>query len=89
MAPPFGEVKYLRTGLSWADSFRSHALDWFDRGNAGAGGVRRYLDLLLHSGRAVSCPTIPAHHSALKSSRSFVFRWYDAMAAMFDAAAGI
>jgi beta-xylosidase len=24
-------VKYLRTGLSWADSFRSHALDWFDR----------------------------------------------------------
>ena len=29
--------------------------------------------------RAVSCPTIPAHHSALKSSRSFVFRWYDAI----------
>jgi len=24
-------VKYLRTGLSWADSFRPHALDWFDR----------------------------------------------------------
>jgi len=24
-------VRHLRTGLSWADSFRSHALDWFDR----------------------------------------------------------
>jgi beta-xylosidase len=24
-------VKHLRTGLSWADSFRPHALDWFDR----------------------------------------------------------
>jgi beta-xylosidase len=24
-------VKYLRTGLSWADSFRPGALDWFDR----------------------------------------------------------
>jgi beta-xylosidase len=24
-------VKYLRTGLSWADSFRPDALDWFDR----------------------------------------------------------
>jgi beta-xylosidase len=24
-------VKYLRTGLSWADSLRPHALDWFDR----------------------------------------------------------
>jgi beta-xylosidase len=23
-------VKYLRTGLSWADLFRPHALDWFD-----------------------------------------------------------
>jgi beta-xylosidase len=24
-------VKYLRTGLSWADSFRPHADRWFDR----------------------------------------------------------
>jgi beta-xylosidase len=24
-------VKYLRTGLSWADSFRPHAQNWFDR----------------------------------------------------------
>jgi beta-xylosidase len=24
-------VRYLRTGLSWADSFRPGALDWFDR----------------------------------------------------------
>ena len=24
-------VKRLRTGLSWADSFRPNALDWFDR----------------------------------------------------------
>jgi beta-xylosidase len=24
-------VKHLRTGLSWADSFRENALDWFDR----------------------------------------------------------
>jgi beta-xylosidase len=24
-------VKYLRTGLSWADSFRPNSLDWFDR----------------------------------------------------------
>lgn len=24
-------VKYLRTGLSWADSFRPNALQWFDR----------------------------------------------------------
>jgi beta-xylosidase len=24
-------VRRLRTGLSWADSFRPHALDWFDR----------------------------------------------------------
>jgi beta-xylosidase len=24
-------VKYLRTGLSWADNFRPNALDWFDR----------------------------------------------------------
>jgi beta-xylosidase len=24
-------VKHLRTGLSWADSFRPHALAWFDR----------------------------------------------------------
>jgi beta-xylosidase len=24
-------VKYLRTGLSWADSFRPKALEWFDR----------------------------------------------------------
>jgi beta-xylosidase len=24
-------VKYLRTGLSWADSLRPNALDWFDR----------------------------------------------------------
>ncbi len=24
-------VTYLRTGLSWADSFRPDALDWFDR----------------------------------------------------------
>jgi beta-xylosidase len=24
-------VTYLRTGLSWADSLRPHALDWFDR----------------------------------------------------------
>ncbi|GLV21046.1 beta-xylosidase [Sphingobium sp. TomMM35A] len=24
-------VRYLRTGLSWADSFRPNAIDWFDR----------------------------------------------------------
>ena len=24
-------VRQLRTGLSWADSFRPNALDWFDR----------------------------------------------------------
>jgi beta-xylosidase len=24
-------VRHLRTGLSWADSFRPHALEWFDR----------------------------------------------------------
>jgi beta-xylosidase len=24
-------VKHIRTGLSWADSFRPKALDWFDR----------------------------------------------------------
>ncbi len=24
-------IKYLRTGLSWADSYRPNALDWFDR----------------------------------------------------------
>ena len=24
-------VKYLRTGLSWADSFRPNAMAWFDR----------------------------------------------------------
>ena len=24
-------VKYLRTGISWADSYRPNALDWFDR----------------------------------------------------------
>lgn len=24
-------VKYLRTGLSWADSFRPNAMEWFDR----------------------------------------------------------
>jgi beta-xylosidase len=24
-------VRYLRTGLSWADSFRPNALEWFDR----------------------------------------------------------
>ena len=24
-------VKYLRTGISWADSFRPNALEWFDR----------------------------------------------------------
>jgi beta-xylosidase len=24
-------VRHLRTGLSWADSFRPNALDWFDR----------------------------------------------------------
>ena len=24
-------VTYLRTGLSWADSFRPNALEWFDR----------------------------------------------------------
>jgi beta-xylosidase len=24
-------VKHLRTGLSWADSFRPNAEDWFDR----------------------------------------------------------
>jgi beta-xylosidase len=24
-------VRYLRTGLSWADSFRPNAVDWFDR----------------------------------------------------------
>ena len=28
-------VSYLRTGLSWADSFRPGALDWFDRQMAG------------------------------------------------------
>jgi hypothetical protein len=25
------DVKYLRTGISWADSFRENAQDWFDR----------------------------------------------------------
>ena len=25
------DVKHLRTGLSWADSFRPNAIDWFDR----------------------------------------------------------
>jgi beta-xylosidase len=25
------DVRHLRTGLSWADSFRPNALDWFDR----------------------------------------------------------
>jgi beta-xylosidase len=24
-------VRHLRTGLSWADSFRPNGLDWFDR----------------------------------------------------------
>ena len=24
-------VRYIRTGLSWADSFRPNALAWFDR----------------------------------------------------------
>jgi beta-xylosidase len=24
-------VRQLRTGLSWADSFRPNAIDWFDR----------------------------------------------------------
>src|SRR5437763_2079538 len=25
------KVRYLRTGLSWADSFRPNAMEWFDR----------------------------------------------------------
>jgi hypothetical protein len=28
-------VKHVRTGLSWADSFRPNALEWFDRQMAG------------------------------------------------------
>ncbi len=24
-------IRHLRTGLSWADSFRPNAVDWFDR----------------------------------------------------------
>ncbi|NOG69032.1 beta-xylosidase [Roseicella sp. DB1501] len=31
-------VTYLRTGLSWADSFRPNALDWFDRQMAALAG---------------------------------------------------
>lgn len=30
-------VRHLRTGLSWADSFRPNALDWFDRQMAALG----------------------------------------------------
>jgi beta-xylosidase len=39
------EVEYLRTGLSWADSFRPHATEWFDRQMQALGPFRVALTL--------------------------------------------
>jgi beta-xylosidase len=53
-------VQYLRTGLSWADSFRPGAEQWFDRQMAALAGFRTTLTLCFtpeHLGRE-------AHHTS-------------------------
>jgi beta-xylosidase len=54
------DVRYLRTGLSWADSFRPHAQSWFDRQMQAIRGFDTTLTLCFtpeHLGRA-------AHHTS-------------------------
>ena len=55
-------VRYLRTGLSWADSFRPDALDWFDRQMEALETFDVTRDFLLHAGapRHRAAPHQPA-----------------------------
>jgi beta-xylosidase len=59
-------VKYLRTGLSWADSFRPDALQWFDRQMAALAGFDVTVTFCFtpeHRGMAphhTSPPLVPA-----------------------------
>ena len=61
------EVRHLRTGLSWADSFRPNAEQWFRPPDVGARRVRRDAHLLLHS-RAPRDPAAP-HQPAARGAR--------------------
>jgi beta-xylosidase len=75
-------VRYLRTGLSWADSFRPNALAWFDQ----------QMDALAEFDVTVTfcftpehCGIAPHHTSAPKDPRAFA----DFCAHMLDRYAGL
>ena len=55
-------VRHLRTGLSWADSFRPNAEQLVRSPDEGAGGISDDIDLLLYSGtpRRAARPHQPA-----------------------------
>jgi beta-xylosidase len=68
------EVRYLRTGLSWSDSFRENAVSWFDRQMAALDGFETTLTLCYtpeHLGIA------PHHTSPPKDPKDFAdfARW--------------
>ena len=74
-------VRHLRTGLSWADSFRPGALDWFDRQMAALAGFDVTVTFCFtpeHRGIA------PHHTSAPLDSREYA----DFCAAMIERYAG-
>ena len=59
-------VRYLRTGLSWADCYRPDAEAWFDRQMRALEPVRRHRHVLLHA----RGPGTWAHHTAPPGTRS-------------------
>ena len=68
-------VTHLRTGPSWADSFRSDALDWFDRQMAALQGFQVTATFCFTPAHRGIAPTTPPHRWCARSSRSFAPRW--------------
>lgn len=61
-------VKYLRTGLSWADSLRPHALDWFDRQMR---ALEEFAVTLTFCFTPASCGVMPHYTSPPKCIEEF------------------
>ena len=65
-------VRYLRTGLSWADSFRPERAGLVRPADGGAGGIRRDGDVLLHAGASrAACRITPARRKCPEEFAEF------------------
>ena len=61
-------VEYLRTGISWADSFRPNALEWFDRQMR---ALERFNVTLTFCFTPEHCGVAPHHTSPPKCTEEF------------------